>query len=365
MTAEPAVTTGRGRAGPLAVRYLLEGSALFGGTKVALRQAELLAASGHRVSVVSREAPPGWRRTSEEVEFVTRESLDLTGLAPADVTVATYWTTLGPAVAAGGAALHLCQGYEATYTHNRADHAAIRAAYSLPVPAMVVSPHLGELIEREHGRPWRVVPQPLEPELAPALRDRPGRPPRVLVVSPFEIEWKGVATALEAVALLRAGGVDCVLVRLSQWPQPEEERRLSAADELHVGLTPAEVPALVRSCDLLLAPSWEQEGFGLPALEAMASGVPVVASDVPCYRDWAAGAAVLVPPRSPAALADAAAGVLADLDRWRALRRAGLERAARFGDAACAGGLERVLEWVTALPRARTTATELAAGARR
>lgn len=334
----------------LRVRYLLEGSALFGGTKVALRQAELLALRGHRVSVVCREAAPSWHRRGAEIDFVTRPDLDLGGLPPAEVTVATYWSTIEPAVRAGGIALHLCQGYEASYTHNRADHAAIRAAYDLPVPAMVVSPHLGELIEREHGRPWRVVPQPLESSLAPELRERPARPPRILVMSPFEIDWKGVATALDAIARLRAGGLDCTLVRLSQWPQPPEERALLAADEYHAALTPAEVPALVRSCDLLLAPSWEQEGFGLPALEAMASGVPVIASDVGCYRAWAAGAAVLVPLRDPDALAAAMAAVLGDEERWRELRRAGLDRAARFGDGACAGALERVLEWVVERP---------------
>ena len=335
----------------LSVRYLLEGSALFGGTKVALRHAELLARRGHRVSVVGREPRPEWHRPAAggapggAVEFVLRPDLDLAGLPPADLTVATYWTTLAPAAEAAGAALHLCQGYEASYSHNRADHAAIRAAYARPLPAMVVSPHLGELLAREYGRPWRAVPQPLEPEFRPAFRRRPRRPPRVLVASPFEIDWKGVATALEAVALLRARGVDCRLVRLSQWPQPAEERALLAADEFHAGLPPAEVPELVRSCDLLLAPSWEQEGFGLPALEAMASGVPVVASDVSCYRAWAAGAARLVAPDRPEDFAAAAATLLTEPAEWRRLRRAGLERARGHRERVTAAAVEAALQW--------------------
>lgn len=328
------------------IRYLLEGSALFGGTKVALRHAELLAGRGHRVDVVCRQPAPGWHRPA--VPFVTRPDLDLAGLPPADVTVATYWTTIEPAAAAPGVAVHLCQGYEASYGHNRDDHAAIRAAYARPLPALVVSPHLGELLAREFGRPWRWVPQPLEAAFRPAWRRRPRRPPRVLVAGPFEIDWKGVATALEAVALLRAGGLDCRLVRLSQWPCPGEERALLEADEFHAGLPPAEVPALVRSCDLLLAPSWEAEGFGLPALEAMASGVPVIASDVSCYRAWAAGGARLVTAGSAAALAAAAAEVLGDPRRWRALRRAGPRLAARFGDRACAEALEEALAWAMA-----------------
>ena len=349
----------------LRVRYLLEGSALFGGTKVALRHAELLAGRGHRVSVVGREPRPEWHRSAESeddgtgggaFEYLARPDLDLAGLPPADVTVATYWTTIGPAAAAPGAALHLCQGYEASYSHNRADHAAIRAAYARPLPAMVVSPHLGELLAREYGRPWRAVPPPLERAFRPAFRRGPRRPPRVLVVSPFEIDWKGVATALEAVALLRSRGLGCRLLRLSQWPEPAEERELLAADEFHAGLPPAAVPELVRSCDLLLAPSWEQEGFGLPALEAMASGVPVVASDVSCYRAWAAGAARLVPPDRPEAFAEAAETLLTEPAEWRRLRRAGLERARGHREPVTAAAVEAALEWVLA-ERAAVSAT--------
>lgn len=325
------------------VRYLLEGSALFGGTKVALRHAELLARRGHRVDVVCRERPPGWHRPA--VDFVTRADLDLSGLPAAEVTVASYWTTLGPAAEAPGVALHLCQGYEASYGHNRDEHAAIRAAYARPLPAMVVSPHLGERLEREFRRPWRAVPQPLEADFRPAERSRPGRPPRILVASPFEIDWKGVPTALEAVARLRARGLQCTLVRLSQWPRPPEERALLAADEFHAGLPPRDVPELVRGCDLLLAPSREPEGFGLPALEAMASGVPVVASEVSCYRAWAAAGARLVPADDPDRLAAAAHELLTDEAAWRRRREAGLAVARGHGDEPAAAAVEAALEW--------------------
>ena len=69
------------------------------------------------------------------------------------------------------------------------------------------------------------------------------------------------------------------------------------------------------------------EGFGLPVLEAMASGTPVVASTAGALPEVAGDAAVLVPPRDPAALADGVERALGDRDRLRAL---GIERSRRF-----------------------------------
>ena len=68
----------------------------------------------------------------------------------------------------------------------------------------------------------------------------------------------------------------------------------------------------MRGVDLVLAPSWEQEGFGLPVLEAMACGVPVVASEISAFRGFAGGAAVLVPFDRPDRFAAAAAELLGD-----------------------------------------------------
>jgi glycosyltransferase involved in cell wall biosynthesis len=339
--------------GSMRITYLLEGTELFGGTKVALRQANLLSARGHRVRVLAKGPRPTW--LSVRADFQQVEAFEGLKLPADEICVATYWTTIRPAASSGALAVHYCQGYEGGYTHNLGDHEEIDAAYRTPLPAMTVAPHLAELLESRFGRPARTVAQPLEPLFRPVrFRRRPGRPARVLVVGPFEIDWKGVETGLLATARLTDRGVACELVRLSQWPPAEVEAGLRSADELHVGLSPERVADLVRGCDLLLAPSWEQEGFGLPVLEAMASGVPVVASDIPPFRWFAHPAAALAPVRDPAAFAARAHEILIRPKLWRRHRRRGLAAARRFTESRAVREAEDALRWAN--ERGRTEA---------
>ena len=83
------------------------------------------------------------------------------------------------------------------------------------------------------------------------------------------------------------------------------------------------LPAVYRAASVFAFPS-VAEGFGMPVAEAMATGVPVVASDIPPVREVAGPAAVLVEPRDPAAWATALAAVLADKQYAGRLSDAGL-----------------------------------------
>jgi glycosyltransferase involved in cell wall biosynthesis len=91
----------------------------------------------------------------------------------------------------------------------------------------------------------------------------------------------------------------------------------------------ADLPQLYRGARVLVMPSLE-EGFGLTALEAMACGTPVVASNTSSLPEVVGDAAVLVDPRDTAALAAALERVLGDDGLVRALRDRGLERARQF-----------------------------------
>lgn len=100
----------------------------------------------------------------------------------------------------------------------------------------------------------------------------------------------------------------------------------------------------------LLSPS-RYEGFGLPALEAMAAGAPVIASDIPVMREVTGEAALLIPVGDAAAWADAILKIHDDVDLRQRMIAAGRARAARFTWERCAEMVLRALEEAAADPR--------------
>ena len=90
-----------------------------------------------------------------------------------------------------------------------------------------------------------------------------------------------------------------------------------------------ELPALYAGAEAFILSSL-YEGFGLPVLEAMACGTPVIASRVGALPEVAAAAAVLIDPHDVQGMASAMAAVLGDPTMREAMRQKGLEQAQRF-----------------------------------
>jgi alpha-1,3-rhamnosyl/mannosyltransferase len=99
---------------------------------------------------------------------------------------------------------------------------------------------------------------------------------------------------------------------------------------------------LYQAAEVFAYPSLA-EGFGLPVLEAMACGVPVVASTAEALREVAGDAALFADPGDPAAFARAIERVSEDAATRARLRAAGLAQAAMFSWEACARGTVAVL----------------------
>jgi glycosyltransferase involved in cell wall biosynthesis len=157
------------------------------------------------------------------------------------------------------------------------------------------------------------------------------------------VERKGIADAVTALAdvpdaeLHVAGGPD----RAALVADREAQRLRSLAEELGVGdrlvlrgrVVRDAMPALLRSADAVVCVPW-YEPFGIVPLEAMACGVPVVATAVGGQIDSVVNGVtgVHVPPRDPATLAAALHALLADGERRAALGREGRRRARRLYD---------------------------------
>ncbi len=323
------------------VSYLLARPDLGGGTKVVLEHAALLAARGHAVAVLGDGPLPALYAFAGRYVDLERQPPP----AGQDLVVVTFWTTLARARALGlGPLAHFCQGFEGEIPHFAVDRAAIEAAYAERLPTLAVTPRLAELVGRRFGRAARVVPPAVDPALAPRIRLAPRRRPWVALFGVFEAEVKGIRAGLAAFAPLAARGAR--LLRVSVFPLSAAEASLRAPDRYLESVPPAVAARALGDCDLLLFPVGVEEGFGLPLLEAMALGVPAVASRTPGLEFLAGGdGARLVPPGDAAAFAAAAIELLGSSRAWRAQRRAGRRAARRFAPERIGAELEAALAW--------------------
>jgi phosphatidylinositol alpha-mannosyltransferase len=104
-------------------------------------------------------------------------------------------------------------------------------------------------------------------------------------------------------------------------------------DVVFAGYVSAEdLPRYYQSCDVFCAPNTGQESFGIVLLEAMAAGAPIVASDIPGYRDVVTHGeeGLLVERQNPGALADALCRLLGSPELRANMRRVGQLKARRF-----------------------------------
>jgi phosphatidylinositol alpha-mannosyltransferase len=107
----------------------------------------------------------------------------------------------------------------------------------------------------------------------------------------------------------------------------------SPADVVFAGYVAAEdLPRYYQACDVFCAPNTGQESFGIVLLEAMAAAAPIVASDIPGYRDVLDDGeqGLLVERKNPGAIADAVSRLLANPELRANMRRAGQHKARAY-----------------------------------
>jgi len=178
--------------------------------------------------------------------------------------------------------------------------------------------------------------RPATPEAIAAIRQKYNLPERyVFYVGTIEPR-KNLTTLLEAYLSLKNQRSGCGLVVAGSrgWRCQGFFRRLRElgleGQVILPGFVPDEgLPALYSGADLFVFPSL-YEGFGLPVLEAMACGTPVVCSDTSSLPEVGGDAALLVPPDDAGALAAAMQRALQDQALRAQMRALGLEQARRL-----------------------------------
>jgi phosphatidylinositol alpha-mannosyltransferase len=209
-----------------------------------------------------------------------------------------------------------------------------------------VSERAAAFARKRLGGKFRVVPNGLDVASFAGAEPANLGPGRKLLFVGRLHRRKGFPVAVEAFRLLATGRPDIRLIVAGDGEERRAVDRLEPALRARVTMlgtvSHAELPPYHVACDLLLAPSLGGESFGYVLVEAMAAGLPVVASRIPGYdevvQDGQEG--FLVPPGDPRAAADAAAKVLDDPALARTMGQAGRTRAARYDWAVVAEEIE-------------------------
>jgi glycosyltransferase involved in cell wall biosynthesis len=201
------------------------------------------------------------------------------------------------------------------------------------VKALRVDPR--RIVRIHHG----VAPRfrPAAPDAIRAFRERRGLArPYLLFVGNLEPRKNlpGLLRAFREVRRRHAGPLDLVVTGQVAWLSRPLLRDLGTEDlgesvRTTGFLPPGDLPVLYSGAEAFVFPTLG-EGFGLPVLEAMACGTPVITSNLSCLPEVAGDAAVLCDPHAIDSISEAILSILTDPGRREDLVRRGLARAAGF-----------------------------------
>jgi phosphatidyl-myo-inositol alpha-mannosyltransferase len=207
---------------------------------------------------------------------------------------------------------------------------------------IVVSSAAQDFVGEYFRADYRVIPNGIDfPRFNtryPPLEQLADGRPTVLFVGRLE-KRKGLKFLLRAWPKVLERQPNARLVVVGRGRPLEGYRRFAArqgwspSDVVFAGYVAAEdLPRYYQSCDVFCAPNTGQESFGIVLLEAMAAGAPIVASDIPGYRDVVSDGeqGLLVEPKNPGAIADAVLRLLANPELRANMRRTGQDNARAY-----------------------------------
>ncbi len=208
---------------------------------------------------------------------------------------------------------------------------------------IAVSNAAKDTVARYFGGDFAIIPNGIDVERFGGEHVRPleqyldGRP-NILFVGRLDPR-KGFRHLLRAFVHIKEGFPRARLIVVGAYKKDEVTDHLLYAREHHltgvkfVGrVSDRDLPRYYRTCDVFCAPSTGFESFGIVLLEAMAAGKPVVASDIPGYRDLLADGSegLLTEPKNERALAEAIIRILSNPGLQRSMGTKGQAKARQY-----------------------------------
>ncbi|GJL94259.1 MAG: glycosyltransferase family 1 [Hyphococcus sp.] len=259
----------------------------------------------------------------------------------ADIYIGTWWETVEwiENLPEEAAKCHFVQGYE-VFPYLPVER--VHDVYSSPIKKLVVSKWLqNKMQERYQATDTVLIENPIAfDQFYGGLREKPTTPRVGFLYSPST--FKNCALAIAAIKRLRSEIPNLEAVSFGSVP-PAPEHVLGDGIEYILKPPQSEIPEIYRSCSVWLFTS-ENEGFGLPLLEAMACGAPVVATRAGAAPELVNASNGALVESDVESVADAAAKIInLSTDDWRVMSNKAVEVARDHDWSSAAAKFEAII----------------------
>ncbi|NMC32939.1 MAG: glycosyltransferase [Veillonellaceae bacterium] len=354
---------------PLKISYILPHRQLTGGLKMVLEQMTQLQKRGHKVSALLRDQPgskvlPDWYdvKIARTILVPPNKSYNHY-LQDCDIAMAGWVEQLAELSHAQVPVVYWEQGHEWLFGdcnslfRNSDLQKRLNEHYSANVHFAAASETLHTMLATRYQINPALIPNFVDRELFSPIRH--SFKSHILLVGNPKLRFKGFDVALRTLQLLWQQGHRFSVT----WVCQTKPNVQGANFPVNIVIQPSQIDLanIYRNADLFLFTSW-YEGFGMPPLEAMASGVPVVTTDCGGIREYIQTGvnALLADPGDIRSLAAGLSFLMKNESARKMLIEHGLETARQFSQDKAITQLENLLSSiVTSQPEQHTDSTTL------
>ncbi|MFA3783812.1 glycosyltransferase [Melioribacteraceae bacterium 4301-Me] len=273
--------------------FIKDASVVGGGTKILFKHIDWLIKLGADVTVYSYSAKPDWIK--QKLNYVIINSIEEIDTSKINLFVVFSIFDL-PAVLnklSLSKVVHLCQGYEGyhygrTYEELRSDKHILTMLHAIPVKNISVSSHLVNLFKEKFNRVSEYVPNSVDHKIFKPGKLNDNNTKSILFIGNPWHPLKGFKFLASAIVAIQKSKYRIQNLKLNivvgyeteniNKIQEELSKELDCIVEIREKLNSEKVAEVIRNSSVVVCTSW-YEGFSMPLLEAMASGVPVITTN--------------------------------------------------------------------------------------